>query len=56
MTNLQLLSTIFGVSEDEVAWCWQRIHELIVNQGKTKEEAMEIILRETKEKPWETPE
>lgn len=48
----QFLSDLSGIPKEEVVWTITRIKELKA-QGKSKEEQVEIVKKEAKNKPWE---
>lgn len=41
-----------GLSIEEIQWTADRLKQLMVDQGKSKDEAKTIVKEEAKSKPW----
>jgi len=47
----KMLADLSGLSEAEVQWTFDRIKQL-KKEGKSKQEAIDIVALESKNKPW----
>lgn len=46
------MARMSGLSEDEVAWTFNRIQRLMGREKRSKEETLAIVAEEAKLKPW----
>ena len=46
------LSAWTGLSYEEITWTAKRIKQLMHEDGKTKQESIDIVKEESKSKPW----
>ncbi len=47
-----MLSDISGLSKKEILWTCERLKQLMHGEGKTREEAKDIVKIEAQNKPW----
>lgn len=50
--GVAMLAEVTGLPYNEIAWTAARIKELMITEGKSKDEAREIVKVEGKSKPW----
>lgn len=53
----KLMSALTGgtISEAETLWTFNRLRTLMQQEGRSKEEAKEIVRQEASDRPWEVP-
>ncbi len=51
--GVTFFSEMTGLSQDELTWTWKRLQELMNGQKMPKEDALAIVRREQKSRPWE---
>jgi hypothetical protein len=52
--GVAVMARASGLSEDEVAWTFNRLQRLMYREKRTKDEALAIVREEAKAKPWLT--
>lgn len=50
--GVAMLAEVTGLPYNEIAWTAERMKQLMINEGKSKDEAREIVKAEGKSKPW----
>ncbi len=52
--GVKMFAELTGVSEAEIQWTFDRLKQLQVVEGKSKEDAKRIVTEEARLKPWIT--
>jgi uncharacterized protein YoaH (UPF0181 family) len=52
--GVRLMSDLTGgvISQAETRWTFERLKQLMVSEGKSKEEATAIVAAEARSRPW----
>jgi len=50
--GVAVMAAVSGLSEDEVAWTFNRIRNLMHHEKHTKDGALAIVREEAKSRPW----
>lgn len=50
--GVAMLAEVTGLPYNEIAWTAERMKQLMINEGKSKDEAREIVKVEAASKPW----
>lgn len=48
-----VMAELTGLSEEGVRWAWQRMVQLVREEGMAKAEARALVAKEIQRRPWE---